>query len=187
YIISACVFSIGPPYRQSNLRNIGLVTACVALVVYTSFLVIRPNEWAIGFFELVELSSSFKRKIVLWALVNLALCSLGEWWLFPLVSPYLARGVRIVRYFVRRHVLSIFCQQRPSSDYTKLASSAQTNRDNESRLTTEYIGGNGSPSETIGGNVEDGRILMTWEEIARKTETKPFKRILREMGIPAWY
>ncbi|KAJ2848660.1 hypothetical protein GGI22_005689, partial [Coemansia erecta] len=159
YIISACVFSIGPPYRQSNLRNIGLVTACVALVVYTSFLVIRPNEWAIGFFELVELSSSFKRKIVLWALVNLALCSLGEWWLFPL--------------------------QRPSSDYTKLASSAQTNRDNESRLTTEYIGGNGSPSETIGGNVEDGRILMTWEEIARKTETKPFKRILREMGIPA--
>ncbi|KAJ2853494.1 hypothetical protein GGI22_004849, partial [Coemansia erecta] len=77
--------------------------------------------------------------------------------------------------------------QRPSSDYTKLASSAQTNRDNESRLATEYIGGNGSPSETIGGNVEDGRILMTWEEISRKTETKPFKRILREMGIPAWY
>ncbi|KAJ1902643.1 hypothetical protein LPJ81_003494 [Coemansia sp. IMI 209127] len=187
YIISACVFSIGPPYRQSNLRNIGLVTTCVALVVYTSILVARPNEWAIGFFELVDLSSSFKRMIVVWALINLVLCSLGEWWLFPLISPYFAKGFRIAKYLVRRHVLSIFWQQRPSSDYTKLASSAQLNRGNESRITTEHISGNGSPSETIGGNVEDGRILLTWEEIARKTETKPFKRILREMGIPAWY
>ncbi|KAJ2093025.1 hypothetical protein IW138_000739 [Coemansia sp. RSA 986] len=199
YIIAGCVFSIGPPYRQSNLRNLGLVLTCVALVAYTSFLVIRPNEWAVGVFELVDLSHGFKRVILLWALVNLTLCALGEWWLFPLLSPYFAKCVRIMKYIVHRHILCHFWRQRPSADYTKLATAAPIDRSSDSRAAIENVSGNGSPSETIDGHdhriaynssighLEDGRIPLTWEEIARKSESKPFKRILREMGIPAWY
>ncbi|KAJ2559165.1 hypothetical protein EV175_000463 [Coemansia sp. RSA 1933] len=199
YIIAACVFSIGPPYRQSNLRNFGLVITCVILVIYTSFLVVQPNEWAIGVFELVGLSGGFKCAVVVLVLINLGLSLLGEWWIFPIISPHCAKGARIVKYLVRRHILCIFRRQRASDNYSKIAASAHTNRGSNFGLVAGNVSGDGSPGETVGSHdhhistyanqsdMEDGRMPLTWEEIARKTESKPFKRILREMGIPAWY
>ncbi|KAI9502818.1 hypothetical protein BX070DRAFT_225648 [Coemansia spiralis] len=151
YVIVAC----------SNMRNFGFVLTCVVLIVYTTFLVLWPTGWAMDMFEL--------HTVVVWAIFNFALSSLGEWWLY------------------------ILC-----TSYAKLATGKY--RLDSNRYVAEDIEGNGSPSETIGGHehhigytetgsgdLEEGRVQLTWEEIARKKEIKPFKQILRDMGIPAWY
>ncbi|KAI8324644.1 hypothetical protein GQ54DRAFT_255991, partial [Martensiomyces pterosporus] len=234
YILVACVFSIGPPYRQSNLRNQGLVAACTLLVLFTVFITLWPNQWASSVFELVDVSSGFRRTVVVWAVANLALSSVGEGWVFPWLAPTMAKAARIVKYLARRHLF-----RNARRYYTELSSSADdrgpaADRSGNSGVSGEAIGGssssstrlqislakrldtraadyaasgggqgastsaNGSASATIGGgsdmdpacadaDLEDGRVPPTWEEIARKTDIKPYKRILREMGIPAWY
>ncbi|KAJ2610985.1 hypothetical protein EV177_003697, partial [Coemansia sp. RSA 1804] len=145
YIIAACVFSIGPPYRQSNLRNPGLVITCVALVGYTSYMVVAPNDWAFDVFELVGLDSGFKRVIILLALVNFGLCSLGEWWVFPLIAPSIAKGARIITYFARRYLFCSPWRRSVSNSYSKLAATAQTTNGNGFRYGGESTSGNGSP------------------------------------------
>ncbi|KAJ2522318.1 hypothetical protein GGI11_001763 [Coemansia sp. RSA 2049] len=166
---------------------------------YTSYMIIAPNDWTFDVFELVGLDNGFKRVIILLALVNFGLCSLGEWWVFPLIAPSIAKGARIITYFARRYLFCSPWRRSVSSSYAKLAATAQTTNGNGFRYGGESTSGNGSPSETIGtgdhhmtfssnvGDLEDGRMPMTWSEITQKTETKRFKRILREMGIPAWY
>ncbi|KAJ2719732.1 hypothetical protein GGI07_005032 [Coemansia sp. Benny D115] len=238
YILIACVFSIGPPYRQSNLRNTGLVATCVLLVAFTFYLVFVPGGWAYDIFELEDISNDFRRVLVLFAAINLVLCTVGERWLFPWLAPSMAKLGRIIKYLVRRHILSRFQRQ-----YSRIPSPegyvggqidggtisdrpAQQGVDAtgkyryDSRLYDSNNGngnGGGSSSATVSfgeneaaaglmhpadnsscgangfgnnGLLEEGGYgerPLTWEDIARKTETKPFKRILRDMGIPAWY
>ncbi|KAJ1992246.1 hypothetical protein GGI26_002398 [Coemansia sp. RSA 1358] len=198
YVIVACVFGIGPPYRKSNMRNFGFVLTCVVLIVYTTFLVLWPTGWAMDMFELVSLSSDFQHTVVVWAIFNFALSSLGEWWLFPLAAPLVAKSARIAKYILYRYILCTSWRQQRQYSYAKLATGKY--RLDSNRYVAEDIEGNGSPSETIGGHehhigytetgsgdLEEGRVQLTWEEIARKKEIKPFKQILRDMGIPAWY
>ncbi|KAJ2162638.1 hypothetical protein GGF46_000511 [Coemansia sp. RSA 552] len=203
YIIVAIVFSVGPPYRQSNLRNRGLVIACVLLVLSTAVLVLNPNDWALQVFQMVDLSPAFRRTIVVWAAFNFVLCALGEAWLFPRMAPTAARYGRITMYLARRY---LFRSSHPQ--YTKLAASdlrsstyAPPNKRRLNNRNAEIGGAGGSPSVTVGGpdhdassmslayDLEGARREPTWEEIGQKPQAKPFKRILREMGIPAcqWY
>ncbi|KAJ2063109.1 hypothetical protein GGI17_001956 [Coemansia sp. S146] len=211
YILVACVFSIGPPYRQSNLRNHGFMITCSLLVLFTLFLTLNPNDWANRVFELIDISTSFRRTLVVWAAVNFGLSSIGERWVFPWLAPTVAKFGRIVRYLVRRHFL-----RNTRHRYSKVSrmedgamndsaaggygrSPATPSKPRFDLRTGEPASAIGSSSATIndaepdmaypadGGDLEDGRSPPTWEEIARKTDSKPYKRILREMGIPAWY
>ncbi|KAJ1840812.1 hypothetical protein LPJ70_004483, partial [Coemansia sp. RSA 2708] len=202
YILVAVVFSIGPPYRQSNLRNRGLVATCVLLVLFTLFLTLRPNRWGLDMFEMVDLSRPFRRTIVVWAAINFGLSWVGEIWIFPRLAPTVAKYGRIARYMVHRYIF-----RRAYSQYTKLPAGESRavgglskrrsgNRHHQSADTTNSTG---SPGDTVHGgdydagsalsvcDLEGGRRAPTWEEIAQKTHTKPFKRILRDMGIPSWY
>ncbi|KAJ2235116.1 hypothetical protein IWW45_002868, partial [Coemansia sp. RSA 485] len=227
YILVACVFSIGPPYRQSNLRNRGLVTTCVLLSAFTVYLVMWPNEWANDVFELVMISEGFRQTVMVFAVSNLALSAVGEYWLFPWLSPYMAKAGRIAKYMFRRHVLSRFRRSYsriPDYETSMGIVGSRSGSDTETNVhancaaamsTAKYrydsrhpennnADGGGSSSATVffgeneasgptfaqgdtGHHLEDGREPPTWEEITRKTEFKPFKRILRDMGIPAWY
>lgn len=162
YILVACVFSIGPPYRQSNLRNYGLVITCALLIVFTVFLTLYPNDRANSVFELIDISSGFRRTIIVWAAINFGLSAAGEKWVFPRIAPTMARAVRIARYLANRYIW------RSHGSY-KILSAGEGHIGEGDDL--EY-GGHRSP---------------TWEEIGQKTDIKPYKRILREMGIPAWY
>ncbi|KAJ1860752.1 hypothetical protein LPJ73_001246 [Coemansia sp. RSA 2703] len=186
YVLVACVFSIGPPYRQSNLRNLGLVLTCLALFSFTTYLVLRPNPYVLSLFELVQLSEPFRRTLLLLAVVNFALSAAGEYWVFPRLAPSLARLVRIARYLVDRHVVRRF-----AGPYARVH--AQDLDDDDAAGKYRY-GGPVSGSSSVTVNGEMGSQLeqafegpRTWADVARKTESKPFKRILREMGIPAWY
>ncbi|KAJ1731564.1 hypothetical protein LPJ61_002475 [Coemansia biformis] len=215
YIIVACVFSIGPPYRQSNLRNRGLVATCTLLVLLTAYLTLWPGGWSLDVFEMVDLSSGFRRTVVGWAAANFVLCFAGEEWLFPWMAPATARVGRTVSYIVRRHIL-----RRRATHYVELptrdavgaraprvasggsahAALGKRMSDGQSVDDTSPVA---SPSGTVGYgdhdapageavaaaayDLEAGRRPPTWEEIGQKTEIKPFKRILRDMGIPAWY
>ncbi|KAJ2007141.1 hypothetical protein H4R26_000960 [Coemansia thaxteri] len=213
YILVACVFSIGPPYRQSNLRNQGLVITCCLLVLFTLFLTFSPNDWANRVFELVDISSSFRRTVAAWTVVNFALSLIGERWVFPWLAPLVAKFGRIARYLVCRYVLRSTRYRR----YAKVATRADTgavrepatdsgshtqsaaNKHRFDSRATEGVSAPASSSATVDGgendlafsaddsDLEDGRSQPTWADIARKTASKPYKRILREMGIPAWY
>ncbi|KAJ2811225.1 hypothetical protein H4S07_002193, partial [Coemansia furcata] len=211
YILVACVFSIGPPYRQSNLRNHGFMITCSLLVLFTLFLTLNPNSWANRVFELIDISTSFRRTLVVWAAVNFALSSIGERWLFPWLAPTVAKFGRVIRYLVRRHVLRNTrhhyskvsrMEDGPMSDSAAGGYGRAPTTPSKPRFDLragEPASAIGSSSATIngaetdmtypadGGDLEDGRSPPTWEEIARKTDSKPYKRILREMGIPAWY
>ncbi|KAJ2855263.1 hypothetical protein J3B02_002262 [Coemansia erecta] len=223
YILVACVFSIGPPYRLSNLRNYGLVFTCILLVAFTVYLVLWPSKWANDVFELVDISDSFRRTVVVFAAINFTLSAAGEYWLFPWLAPYMAKASRVARYMFRRHVLSRFGRGRTYSviptyeTNTGIFGNRGSNNGTDSNTdaiaamsTGKYrydnsANGGGSSSATVvygendasgpsfmhadnsGHHLEDGREPLTWEEITRKTEFKPFKRILRDMGIPAWY
>ncbi|KAJ2806221.1 hypothetical protein H4R21_000961 [Coemansia helicoidea] len=206
YVIVGCVFSIGPPYRQSNLHNKGFVATCVALVLFTAYLTLRPDGWCTRVFEMVELSSAFRRVIAGCAVANLALCVVGEAWLFPRMAPAVARYGRIVQYLVRRYVLGrrrLQYDQLPAADSATArappaAHAGPAHTATGKRLPEGISAGEaspaGSPSGTVGGgggsdayDLESARRMPSWDEIGQKTETKPFKRILREMGIPVRY
>ncbi|KAJ2334907.1 hypothetical protein GGI00_001628, partial [Coemansia sp. RSA 2681] len=212
YIIVACVFSIGPPYRQSNLRNHGFMLTCSLLVLFTLFLALRPNDWANSVFELVDISTSFRRTVVVWAAVNFGLSSVGERWIFPWLAPMVAKLGRIAQYLVRRHVLRStrhryakvarmddgHMSDSAAGNYSRAPATPSKPRfdlragESASMLGSSSATVSGTDSDPgyqvdVSGDLEDGRSLPTWEEIARKTDSKPYKRILREMGIPAWY
>ncbi|KAJ2241368.1 hypothetical protein GGH98_005666 [Coemansia sp. RSA 454] len=178
YILVAIVFSIGPPYRQSNLRNRGLVITCILLVVFTTYVVLQPTEWISNVFEMVDLSTSFRRTIIVWALANFAMSWVGETWLFPWLAPNAAKYARIACYIIRRFVFRSEYTQVPMAE---LGNSGAPNKrraaDNTDSLSTTV-------NEC---DLEDARREPTWEEISQKSNIKPFKRILRDMGIPSWY
>ncbi|KAI7829103.1 hypothetical protein BX661DRAFT_181378 [Kickxella alabastrina] len=203
YILVACVFSIGPPYRQSNMRNTGLFAACALLVAFTVYMVMWPNDWINNVFELVNISESFRRTVIVCAIINFGLSSAGERWLFPWLAPTVAKLGRIIKYICHRHVMRRFRGQ-----YTKLQSFES---DSDSRGSQSNNGaGSSAATFTLGegdtaglvsspvtrdahrGNysselLESGCEPLSWEEIARKSESKQYKRILCDMGIPAWY
>ncbi|KAJ2629056.1 hypothetical protein H4R22_003548 [Coemansia sp. RSA 1290] len=197
YILVAVVFSIGPPYRQSNLRNVGLVITCTLLVAFTMFVTLQPNRWCKDMFEMVSLSVSFRRTIVTWAIVNFGLSWVCESWAFPQLAPLAAKYSRIARYLLYRYVF-----RNSYSQYTQLAtadanvSSAANKRRSGNRSdqanSTSSATANNSDCELASGmlsayELEGGHREPTWEQISQKTNIKPFKRILRDMGIPSWY
>ncbi|KAJ2330177.1 hypothetical protein GGH92_009599, partial [Coemansia sp. RSA 2673] len=132
-------------------------------------------------------------------------------WVFPWLAPTVAKFGRIVKYLARRHFLRNTrhryskvsrIEDGPMSDSAAGGYGRAPATPSKPRFdlrTGEPASAIGSSSATIngaetdmaysadGGDLEDGRSPPTWEEIARKTDSKPYKRILREMGIPAWY
>ncbi|KAJ1952721.1 hypothetical protein EC988_003397, partial [Linderina pennispora] len=164
YILVACVFSIGPPFRQSNLRNHGFVIAAVVLVLFTVLVTLWPTDWINSVFELIDVSTGFRRTVLVWAAINFAASQIGESYAFPWIAPTMAKVTRIARYLAR----SAICRTNP---YQRVSGGAR---------------GDADPGKDI-GDLEDGRAPVTWEEIARKTDIKPYKRVMREMAIPLWY
>ncbi|KAJ1965508.1 hypothetical protein GGI12_000730, partial [Dipsacomyces acuminosporus] len=183
YILVACVFSIGPPYRESNLRNTGLVATCALLVLFTLFVTLLPNKWANSVFELVDLSSGFRQTVVVWAAINLVLSSIGENWVFPWLAPTMAKLLRIAKYLARRYLpLSTrqYYTEVPSADgHAAVGASAQPS----GRVSATA----GDSSLDVDVDLEGGRAPLTWEQATKKADMKPYKRIQREMGIPIWY
>ncbi|KAJ2079271.1 hypothetical protein H4R24_003901 [Coemansia sp. RSA 988] len=199
YILIACVFSIGPPFRQSNLRNIGFVATCTLLVLFTVYLTLHPNTWWMRVLEMVGLSDEFRKYLLLFAALNFVLCMAGEMWLFPRIAPTVASAGRAAKYLVFRYLF-----RGDSARYMRLPATEVRNDGtaNKRRPGSRLVEGNsssGSPSATVNGgdyiaacgsyayDLEGVRRMPTWDEITQKTDIKPFKRILREMGIPAWY
>ncbi|KAJ2779083.1 hypothetical protein H4R18_004211 [Coemansia javaensis] len=201
YVIVACVFSIGPPYRQSNLRNVGLVATCALLVLFTVFLTLQPSDWAMEVLELVGLSTAFRRTLLAWAAANFGLCLAGEVVLFPLLAPSLARAGRIARYVLRRFVLRTAHARYMELDASDgacgprafggpspaCAAPGKRAPDFAAGAAAARNTGTAGSSAPAFCDLEAARRPPTWDEIACKTETKPFKRILRDMGIPTWY
>ncbi|KAJ2852596.1 hypothetical protein IWW36_000225 [Coemansia brasiliensis] len=195
YILVAVVFSIGPPYRQSNLRNVGLVVTCTLLVAFTMFVTLQPNRWCKDVFEMVNLSTSFRRTIVVWAIFNFSLSWVCESWAFPRLAPLAAKYGRIARYLLHRYIF-----RHSYSQYTQLATADANanspankrrsgNRSDHANSSSSATANN-SDSEVASGalsacELEGGHREPTWEQISQKTNIKPFKRILRDMGIPS--
>ncbi|KAJ1720971.1 hypothetical protein LPJ53_004447 [Coemansia erecta] len=212
YVLVAVVFSIGPPYRQSNLRNPGLVLTCLALLLFTTWLVVQPTAWMSHVFELVSLDASFRRTLLAFALANLALSSAGEHWVFPWLAPWVAKLGRILRFLFRRHVARRLAGRRryarvpdedsaPGDDATgKYRYDERHGGNGGGNNNAASRGGSSSATVAMDEGAGWGRLAdeeqgcacadarpLTWAEVAQKSESKPFKRILREMGIPAWY
>ncbi|KAJ2778929.1 hypothetical protein GGI15_004030 [Coemansia interrupta] len=199
YVLVALVFSIGPPYRQSNLRNHGLVATSLFLLVFTTWLVVRPSEWMAGVFELVGLDAEFRRTLLWFAVVNFGLCAAGERWVFPWMAPGVAKLGRILRYLVHRHVVVRFAggSSGGGGGYSRLDHASAADDDATGKYRYHSGGGSSSATVALGESGVDSMVDVerglaeaegvSWAEIARKSESKPFKRILREMGIPAWY
>ncbi|KAJ1973976.1 hypothetical protein H4R34_004894 [Dimargaris verticillata] len=86
YIFMAVVFSIGPPYRQSSLKNYPFIAISVLLLAFSVVVTVVPHGFWVSLFELVPIPSSFSWIIVGTAAVNCLVFWIAEKYLLTPLS-----------------------------------------------------------------------------------------------------
>uniref|UniRef100_A0A1B6CRE9 Cation-transporting P-type ATPase C-terminal domain-containing protein n=2 Tax=Clastoptera arizonana TaxID=38151 RepID=A0A1B6CRE9_9HEMI len=82
YVILAVVFSKGAPYRQPMSSNWSLLGSVVAIIIFTLYLIICPNQWVQDQFELIlPPANDFRLLVVILCFVNFCLAVFHEYFI----------------------------------------------------------------------------------------------------------
>lgn len=78
YIILACVYSKGKPYREPLILNVWFLVSALGLTTFTTWLVVSPSKKLADFFEIIYLTShdSYKQRMFKYSLMLLPLAHL---------------------------------------------------------------------------------------------------------------
>lgn len=76
YVILACVYSKGKPYRQSILYNFWLLMIAVILSSFVVYLIVYPDERVAKFLEILPLKHTHMQLIFRYSLLSLPMIHL---------------------------------------------------------------------------------------------------------------
>ncbi|KAJ2394670.1 hypothetical protein GGI05_001932 [Coemansia sp. RSA 2603] len=164
YLFTGAIFNIGPPYRQSALRNYAYMAVIVLLLAFDLWVLLVPVNGFLTLFGLVHVRVGWRFVILGLAASNFALCYLGEQFLFPLLAVPLAKMFRMVRW-----------------GFTGLVARL---RGYESPPQCEQHGYSAERNEIEGAASNKG----LWARLGHRSNRKEYKLLLEKMvGGSSWY
>ncbi|KIK67306.1 hypothetical protein GYMLUDRAFT_69495 [Collybiopsis luxurians FD-317 M1] len=86
YILAACVFSIGPPYREPMWKNVLLVLSLIVLTLFNLLVLLSPPQAVLDLLTLMILPKDGKVKLLMAVAINMAVCIIYEEYGVMLVS-----------------------------------------------------------------------------------------------------
>eukprot|EP00835_Amoeboradix_gromovi_P003629 NODE_248_length_12985_cov_0.286357.p4 type:complete len:276 gc:universal NODE_248_length_12985_cov_0.286357:3256-4083(+) len=82
YIILACVYSIGPPYRAPLSKNTVFIIVVMILTFITTILSMGIFKWSTRVMELMDMPFWFRSMLIAYSLLNFVASWIGEKYIF---------------------------------------------------------------------------------------------------------
>ncbi|KAI8916065.1 hypothetical protein EDD86DRAFT_272937 [Gorgonomyces haynaldii] len=89
YLITAIVFTVGPPYQESIWKNVPYITLIIGLSALTSWITLAPPPQLMDILKLVELPSSARTFVFALAVLNFGVSWTAERYIFPQIAKWI--------------------------------------------------------------------------------------------------
>ncbi|KAJ1723765.1 hypothetical protein LPJ53_001933 [Coemansia erecta] len=164
YLFTGAIFNIGPPYRQSALRNYEYMAVIVLLLLFDLWVLLVPVSGFLSLFGLVHVKVGWRFVILGLSAANFALCYLGEQFVFPLLAIPLAKMFRMARWGFAGLVARLRGYEAPPLCER-----------HEQDIDRNEIG-RAAPNVGL------------WARLGHRSNRKEYKLLLEKMaGGPSWY
>ncbi|KAF5393475.1 hypothetical protein D9757_000675 [Collybiopsis confluens] len=94
YILAACVFSIGPPYRKPMWTNVLLMLSLIILTSFNLLVLLSPPQAVVDLLTLMIVPKDGRLKLLMAAAVNVIVCIIYEEYGVPVVSEVVGQMMK---------------------------------------------------------------------------------------------